>query len=788
MNNRFHGLRKKDLCRLDNFLYKSLKFSFALLFALTCLIATTMAEGDGIKIKPDQPPNLNGWKPVGLSGGGALFSPAISGLNPDVMMIASNMSGAYISHDGGNFWQMIPHLELSGNIHCPPSFHPHNENIIYAPHGWSGKTLKISIDRGRTWKVLAQFSQGLYGSIAIDADNPSLMLAGFKKSIMISRDGGKQWENCHGPTGKTLAFHIDRTTPEQQRTLFAATKKGIWRSIDGGDKWIRITSGLPWNDIIAFAGGSNRTTGRVILYCVIPGRKENGKYCGGIYRSDDRGGQWKEVMGPGINRDLSPADKWAQSKIASYTHLLTSDEEPQRVYALNRNTGFWPPHHTTVFRSDDGGNNWRSTLFLDPRFSAYNVQPNYHTATLGSSFQESANGAAICPTDPDRIVRCGSMLAQITYDGGETWHNSHTLPAGTASLEDGISWRHNGLGVTTSWHYYIDPFQSDRHYIAYTDIGLARSVDGGDTWIWWDKKGRTPWPNTCYELAFDPQVPGKIWGAFSNLHDIPNGNIILGRRRQTAPGGICLSTDFGKNWLPLGKGLPVAPATAIVVDPESFQQARTLYAGFFDHGIFKSVNGGLTWSSINNGLGSKENKRVCRLLLHQDGILFALVTGKVQHSKFLASGVGLYKSQDQGQKWQNITADLDLLWTKDFCVHPTDSNIIFLGAADAGKQKQGGLYRTLDAGRTWKKLIRKGPEHFGAYFHPKRPDWLYMTLCEEASGPSLFLSTDNGETWLPFPSFPFANAQRIIVDPHDPEIIYVTTFGGGVFKGSAEMD
>src|SRR5208337_3757718 len=102
--------------------------------------------------------------------------------------------------------------------------------------------------------------------------------------------------------------------------------------------------------------------------------------------------------------------------------------------------------------------------------------------------------------------------------GGE---NSGTKPA----------WLCNGLVVTTTWNYYIDPFASNRHYIAYTDIGFARSLNAGRTWIWWDRQGKAPWRNTCYELAFDPQTPGKIWGAFSDVHDIPNGNIIYGGHR-----------------------------------------------------------------------------------------------------------------------------------------------------------------------------------------------------------------------------------------------------------------
>jgi len=174
--------------------------------------------------------------------------------------------------------------------------------------------------------------------------------------------------------------------------------------------------------------------------------------------------------------------------------------------------------------------------------------------------------------------------------------------------------------------------------------------------------------------------------------------------------------------------------------------------------------------------------RVYRLILHKDGTLFALVTAKRQGRTYLAQGPGLYRSHDRGESWECITSGLGLLWPKDFAVGPQSSRLILVGAANAG-QEQSGLYRTSDGGLTWERVARKGPEHFGAYFDPQRPGWGYMTLTEGAPGPSLWLSTDRGVTWKQIESFPFANTQRVEFDPGDPDTVYVTTFGGSVFRG-----
>jgi hypothetical protein len=340
----------------------------------------------------------------------------------------------------------------------------------------------------------------------------------------------------------------------------------------------------------------------------------------------------------------------------------------------------------------------------------------------------------------------------------------------------------------SAWNYYIDPFEPNRHYICYTDIGFARSLDAGKSWIWWALEGRAPWPNTCYELAFDPQIPGKVWGAFSNVHDIPNDNIISGRHKCKGPGGVCVSSDFAESWKVSNNGLPLAPLTSVVVDPKSPRGNRTLYAGVFENGVFKSTDDGKSWTAKNLGLGSKENMRVCRVFLHSDGTLFALITALKQGRQFMPEGVGLYRSKDGAEHWEWINKSEPLMWPKDFTVDPKDSRIIYLGAADANGKEEGGLYRTTDGGGSWKRIGREGSEHFGAFLHPKKPGWIYMTLTEGAPGAGLWLSRDNGATWKALEGLPFTNAQRVTFDPANPEVIIVTTFGGSVWRGPAGGD
>jgi len=726
------------------------------------------------------------WEPVGLSGGGGMFTPAISAANPDLMFINCDMSGAYLSEDGGHHWRMIHHAQLHSDTGCRPAFHPTNPNILYAS---SGGRLKASYDRGRTFGPLGNLRESLRGEIAINPVHPELILAGSGNGYCwLSRDTGTNWIRCEGPVGRVLGFHFDQSRDGQ--VLFAATDRGIWRSDDAGKTWNEKTSGLPWKEVQGFAGGSD---GKVaMLYCTVPSKEENGAFKGGIYRSRDRGESWQSAMGQGLNTETTQADQWAYGPISQYVQVLTTDAKPLTVYVFNTATGFHPPHFDAVYRSDDGGETWRPTYFMDPRFKRYNVAPDYVTASAGQSFKggETPFGVAICNNDPERVLLVRNE-AHITHDGGKTWFCGSTYPAPGQKPGPGSAWTCNGLVVTTTWHFYIDPFETNRQYIAYTDLGWARSLDAGKSWIWWDPKSWAPWRNTCYEIAFDPDTPGKMWGAFSDVHDIPNDNIISERHGHNRPGGVCLSTNFGASWKPMCEGLPKKPVTSIVLDPNSPKGARTLYAGVFDAGVYKSTDGGTTWTLKKNGLGHPDNMRVYRVELHPDGTLFAIICAKrpARGKPLMNEGVGLYRSRDGAQSWEKINASQPFLYLKDFSADPRDSRRILVGVCDVNwEDKVGGLYLTEDGGNSWRRIGREGPQTFGGYFHPQHKEWIYMTLTEGAPGAGLWLSKDNGRTWKAFDGLPFSNIQRVEFDGPDRPTMHVTTFGGSVWKGPIEPD
>ena len=691
------------------------------------------------------------WTNLGIGGGGAQFTPAISPIDHNLMLVSCDMSGVYRTTDGGASWQMLDWRQINSGVICYPVFHPADVNTVYAyGQGKTGNALLISKDKGITWNNLVPSPLwGASGIIAIyiDRGNPNLMFVGTAKNAYRSTNGGADWNTCDTISGSVLGFHADQSSPSGNRVCFAATSSGgVYRSDDNGSTWTQKNSGLPAAGVLSFAGGS--TSNSICIYCVSSSNND-------VYKSTDKGGNWTSAMGTGLDNSYE------------YIRVVAADNNPDVIYINNKK-------NVEIYRSSDKGGNWKEILFSSIKKGNAVVGWLEYAWSWGLYIGWGGPlvlGFNIDPADSNRVMGTNNGETMLTTDGGTTWKQLYTKYADTGAPAKEKKWSSIGMEVTTTWNYYIDPSGKNRHYIAYTDTGFARSEDEGKSWIY-SREG-SPWGN-FYEIAFDADKPGTIYAAAAGQHDIPHWMQIS----KSGAGGVVKSTDYGATWTPVYKG---ASATSIIRDPSD----KALYVVCYGDGVYKSTDSGKSWIRKSAGLEVNNNKHVYSIKQHKDGTLFCLITANKVSGKF-PDGGGLFRSNDKGETWTNISAkaagDGPLYYPMEFDIHPTDSKCLYIGARNAtGWEAQGGVYKTADGGNSWTKLPMpiKNPGVFAPIVEPQNPSTVYFTT-EDAG---IYVSNDSGSSWSEVTGIPAKTSHRITFD-YKGKAMYVTTFGGGVWKRS----
>jgi photosystem II stability/assembly factor-like uncharacterized protein len=731
------------------------------------------------------------WEPVGIGGGGGMFNPSISPHDPDLIFMSCDMGGLYRSTDGSETWRMIDGYSVR-KVNCPAIFHPVNPKIVYvAARGG----IKRSIDRGKTWHhVIGKSGPGdpdFPTTMAIDPNRPEIIWAHFKNYLgekgyflILSTDAGKTWRPHPGwPHRDKLIKKIlfDPSGTPDHRRIFLLTERDLYRSDDDGISWeVKRKTHYAGDRMRDVAAAWDPKTKTRVFFITQSGRRVNGKYVGGVYRSTDGGDSWQQTV-KGLETRVF------KQKLQQYNLIAMNPANTQIIYVSSKGPGVRPPFCSTVWRSEDGGETWKAILFGDPAWRNCNVDADWLTLNLSWGWGGSALGLTCNPGDSDDVIFTDTGRAFRTMDGGNRW-----FPISTHRVHpEKDEWSGRGLEVSTAYEYYFDPNDPLRTYVSYTDFGLTRSSDRGKTWTW-SGQG-SPWTNSCYELAMDPDRPGVVFAAWGEAHDLPHWKMLYKGRKHILRfgGGVAKSRDHCTRWKALGRWqLPNAVATTIVLDPKSPENLRTIYAGFLDHGVYKSTNDGKTWSRKNKGLESSDNMNIWRLNLHEDGTLLCAKTiAYVNHQPIWG---GLFRSTDGAETWEKVNKEQPLKYIWGVRMDPRDSNVIYVCCFDIPPEgfaafgtlvpwppsRGGGVFKTVDGGKTWKKILNE-PWCWDISFDPNDPGMMYVGTFYGG----VYRSIDAGNTWQPLTPLPFVCSQRVTVDPTDHKIIYVTTFGGGVWKG-----
>lgn len=352
------------------------------------------------------------------------------------------------------------------------------------------------------------------------------------------------------------------------------------------------------------------------------------------------------------------------------------------------------------------------------------------------------------PEDPETYYM-GSTGGGVwrTTDGGETWSNLSDGFFGTGSV--------GAIAVAPSDPnvIYVGMGEHPVRGVATSHgDGVYRSTDRGRTWI------HLGLENTRHisRIRVDPRDPDRVFvGAQGAVHG------------SSEDRGVYRSVDGGETWEKVLYVNETSGVSALAMDPTN---PRILYAAFWDHlrrpwhvrsggpgsGIWKSTDGGETWSEVDEGLPELMGKIGVDVSPADPDRIFAIVEAEPDEG-------GLYRSDDGGESWRHVNGERVIqtrswYYMKVFA-HPTDRNTVIVLNAP--------FNRSIDGGRTFTQVeVGHGDTH-DLWINPREPD--RMILGDDGGAE---ITSNAGESWTTLMNQPTAQFYRVIADAQFPYHLY----------------
>jgi photosystem II stability/assembly factor-like uncharacterized protein len=209
----------------------------------------------------------------------------------------------------------------------------------------------------------------------------------------------------------------------------------------------------------------------------------------------------------------------------------------------------------------------------------------------------------------------------------------------------------------------------------------------------------------------------------------------------------------------IGPFRPSAWVTSIAVpDAPLHEHLYTMWVGVRSGGVWKTVNGGITWDPVFDSTGIASIGAVT--VAPSNANIVWVGTGDNANARSSYSGHGVYKTTDGGKTWSAMGLE-DSHHIARIVVHPTNPNVVYVAAMGHlfSTNAERGVFRTMDGGKTWKKVLYVDAETgaIDLLIDPVNPRRLYAAmydkqrmpwrLIESGPGSGIFRTTDGGDTW-----------------------------------------
>ena len=699
------------------------------------------------------------WRSIGPANmGGRIADFAVVEKEPYTIYVGVGTGGVLKTTNNGTTWTGVFDKEPVASVGAV-AVSQNNPKVVWVGTGegnsrnsssWGDGVYK-STDAGETWTNMGLPESHDIPKIALDPKNDDVAYAAVlghlwgtnkERGVYKTSDGGKSWQQVFAVDENTGAIDVvvDPGTPS---TVYAAmwarrrypwgftnggSSGGIFKSIDAGKTWQKLTNGLPAD------------TGRIgldiyrknpkILYAVVEsdiggaisleGMRSRS---GGVFRTDDGGAHWARVS------DLIPRGFY-------FGKVRVDPTNDQRVYVLGFGTAV----------SDDGGK-----TFLNS--GARDIHGDCHAMWID-------------PNNSNHVLLGTDGGIYFSYDKAKTWDFQNNIPLGEFyNISYGIDKPYTvcgGLQDNGTWCGKAAVRHQEFSYGANPNAAALTNndwffVNGGDG-FW---------------VQIDPTNPNIIYSE-SQGGEASRLDLVSGRRRSIQPeakegtqqfrfnwntpivisshdpktlylGGnrVFRLTNRGDNWEVISPDLtnatPQTMATAgsaaenydtVVVISESPRDRNVIWAGTDDGNVQVTRDGGKTWTNTTPNIPAvPKGLWVSRVQAsnHDTARAYAAIDGH-RSDDFHAY---LFTTDDSGATWRSIAGGLNAP-VKGFREDPVNPNLLFAGT-------EFGIFMSLDRGGHWQQLKEGLPTVAvdDIQIHPREHDLLIGT-----HGRSIFVIDD----------------------------------------------
>ena len=678
------------------------KWSFILVIAFSFFQTIAIAQIDSNYF------NAVKWRMIGPHRGGRTVGAVGVPQEPNVFYIGVNNGGVWKTTDYGRTWFPIFDDQNTGSI-GDIAVAPSNPNVIYVGSGEGiqrpdlsvGNGMYKSEDAGKTWKHLGLDDAQQIGGLAIDPNDENRVFVAVlghpygpntTRGVYRSLNGGKTWERVLYKDENTGAIQV-AIDPKNPNIIYAdmwagrqgpwengswdGKESGLYKSIDGGTTWKKLTNGLPTvQQGLGRIGFCIAPTDPNRLYATVDAGKE-----GGMYRSDDGGENWRSMSNDGRY--------WGRG--SDFAEVKVDPKNKDIVYTAN----------IVVWKSEDGGNTWKD-------FRGAPGGDDYHRIWIN-------------PNNSNIILIAADQGAIITVNGGATfssWYNQPTAQFYHVSTDNsfpynvyggqqesgsvGIASRGNDGQITyREWHPvgveeygYIaaDPLDPDIIYggkITKFNKKTGQVQNIAPVAL---KKGDYRFVRTA-PVLFSPIDPKVLFFAGNVLFKTTNGGHSweeispdLTRTTYDIPASVGVYTTEAMKTMPRrGVIYTVAPSP---------KDINTIWCGTDDGYIQVTKDGGKNWTNVTPSAITSWSKVSIMEASHYDAKIAYAAVNRIRCDDMRPH---IYKTMDGGVSWKEIVKGLPNDPINSVKEDPSTKGLLFAGSETA-------VYVSFDDGENWQSL------------------------------------------------------------------------------------